>query len=879
MRPLNTYFAPSVCVVASLSCAAPLVSSLAFAQAVAQPAVQSVPPIAQWNFDEGQGTAAADANGKNAGTLTGAAGWGTGIVGAHSLKLPGRSDSSVDVARPVVDTTRSYTVTACVKLNRTSGYQTFVSIDGERISGFFFQFRDDTNEFALTVPSSDSTSGPSAIANSQVAPDPNVWYHLAGVYDASAQTVSLYVNGVLQETVPCKSAWRATGHTAIGRGKFNGNEVDFVDGEIDAVRVYDSPLSAPSVLSLARADLPAALLNRAQEPLTPASLTIQADKTGPRVDPMLYGLMTEEINYSYDGGLYGELIRNRQFKNNTEKPTSWSLVEETGAGGSMVLDKTDPVKEAQGVSLKLTIDRASGNGGRVGVANEGYWGIPVKPNTTYKASLWAKAAPPFSGPLTVAIESADGKTVYATGKTGALGGAWKQYAVSLKTSAGIAPTKDARFVIYADRPGTVNLSLVSLFPPTYKNRANGNRPDLMEKMAQMKQKFLRLPGGNYLEGDTIETRFPWKQTLGPVVDRPGHQGTWGYRSTDGMGLMEFLLWCEELNVEPILAVYAGYSLRGAHVDPGPKLEPFVQEALDEIEYLTGDAKTTKWGAVRAQNGHPKPFALRYVEIGNEDWFDKSGSYDGRFAQFYDAIKAKYPNLQLIATDKVKLRKPDLLDEHYYKPARAFMRDVHHYDNYDRSGPKIFVGEWASQEGRPTPNLNSALGDAAWLTGIERNADIVLMECYAPLLVNVNPGGSQWGTNLIGYDALTSYGSPSYYVQAMFAGNVGDTVVPTTLAGRQLYASVTRDTKKNVLFVKVVNGANAAQTVKMAIDGAKGVATTAQVTTLSGAKPTDTNTLAAPTNIVPVTKSVGGVGKTFDYTFPPYSVTVLRLQHK
>ena len=242
----------------------------------------------------------------------------------------------------------------------------------------------------------------------------------------------------------------------------------------------------------------------------------------------------------------------------------------------------------------------------------------------------------------------------------------------------------------------------------------------------------------------------------------------------------------------MLAVYAGYSLDSyhnpnrQHVAPGTALQPFVQDALDEIEFLTG-ATTTKWGAARARLGHPLPFALHYVEIGNEDGFDASGSYDARFAQFYDAIKAKYPHLQIIATaggkdsvgarEKVTLRKPDLIDEHYYASPRQMEADAHRYDRYDRSGPKIFVGEWASQDGRPTPNLNSMMGDAAWLTGIERNADIVPLECYAPLFVNINPGASQWGTNLIGYDALNSYGSPSYYLQAVFAHNVGDVVVP------------------------------------------------------------------------------------------------------
>ena len=286
----------------------------------------------------------------------------------------------------------------------------------------------------------------------------------------------------------------------------------------------------------------------------------------------------------------------------------------------------------------------------------------------------------------------------------------------------------------------------------------------MQKMAGLRPSFLRLPGGNYLEGNTIDQRFEWKNTIGPLSGRAGHLSPWGYRSSDGMGLLEFLEWCEDLHMQPLLAVYAGYSLQGAHVAPGAALQPYVQDALDEIQYVTGDQSTT-WGAVRAANGHPAPFPLSYVEIGNEDFFDSSGSYSGsagRYAQFYDAIKASYPNLQLIATSSVSGHIMDVLDDHYYKSPSAFEADVHHYDNYSRTGTKIFVGEWASQEGSPTPDMNSALGDAAWLTGLEHNSDLVVLESYAPMLVNVNNGASQWGTNLIGYDALSSYGSPSYY---------------------------------------------------------------------------------------------------------------------
>lgn len=521
-------------------------------------------------------------------------------------------------------------------------------------------------------------------------------------------------------------------------------------------------------------------------------LTVRLDRPGVKVSPLFYGLMTEEINHSYDGGLYAELIQNRALKDDARGPAHWSLL--PGAGeATLALDTSQPVPgTALTNSLRLDVTRAG-----AGVANDGYWGIPARPNTRYQASFWAKASQGFSGPLTVSIESNDGARTFATASVAGVSGQWKKYSFPLATglfaspplnaprvnenriglpSRGVAGSTSNRLVIRARGVGTVWMTQVSLFPPTFNNRPNGLRPDLMRLMAGLKPSYLRFPGGNYLEGNTIAERFDWKKTLGPIEARPGHQGPWGYRSSDGMGLMEFLGWCEDLKMEPLLAVFAGYALGGEHIAAGPALEPFIQDALDEIEYVTGPATST-WGAQRARDGHPAPFRLRYVEIGNEDWFDRSGSYDGRFAAFHNAIKKRYPALQTIATAPVKSVVPDLIDDHYYRSAAAMAGDSGHYDAADRSGPKIFVGEWASTEGSPTPTLQAALGDAAWLTGLERNSDHVIMQCYAPLLVNVNEGARQWGTNLIGYDALNSYGSPSYWAQVMFGQNTGDTVLP------------------------------------------------------------------------------------------------------
>jgi alpha-N-arabinofuranosidase len=676
----------------------------------------------------------------------------------------------------------------------------------------------------------------------------------------------------------------------------------------------------------------------------PGTLTVQVDKPGHAISPMLYGLMTEEINFSYDGGLYAELIQNRTFQDIPQPPPRrgrgaqaggpqwtppeltggahsvpkvpayWSVVTGGGGQGTIAADTQEHVNETGlPVSLRLEVSEA---GQRVGVANAGYWGIPVRPNTTYKASFYAKAGNGFSGPLTVDIESNDGSKIAASATVPAVTGEWKKYEVTLKTGE-VPVSKENRFVISGASKGTVWFSLVSLFPPTYKDRPNGRRQDLMQLLADMGPSFLRFPGGNYLEGNVPAERFDWKKTIGPLEERPGHMGTWNYRSSDGFGLDEFLGWCEDLHMEPVLAVYAGYSLRGEHIT-GDALKPYIQEALEEIEYVTGDA-STKWGAVRAKNGHPAPFTLHYVEIGNEDWFDgrttPPNTYNERYKAFADAIKEKYPNLQCIATTPVKGATPDVVDDHYYKNSRQMWAMSQLYDKKDRSGPKIFVGEWATREGDPTTNMNAALGDAAFLTGLERDSDLVVMSCYAPLLVNVSDPNDpvrpsmQWKSDLIGYDALGSYGSPSYYVQKMFIHNRGDVVLPAAveLAGSEggvlpyvapsttqpgargggnpgaqsaggVFAEASLDKATNEVILKVVNAQAEAQAMKIDLQGVKGVENTGIVETLSG-PPEGVNTIAEPEKYSPKREGLPVSGATFTREFPAHSVSVLRVKVK
>ncbi len=361
------------------------------------------------------------------------------------------------------------------------------------------------------------------------------------------------------------------------------------------------------------------------QPQALATLTIQADKPVAKVSPTLYGLMTEEINYSYDGGLYGELVQDRTFQSSRSDTENWVPVPQGTARGIVVRDMSTGPSAALPASLKMTVTQADA-ANTYGLRNRGWWGVPLRANSIYTGSVYAKGDA-AAGVKVSLVANATGK-VLASYALPTLTGDWKQYSFTMKTGSDVAPAADNHIVVSVEHPGTVWLQLLSVFPPTYKNRVNGNRIDLSEMMAAMHPQFLRFPGGNYLEGDHINERFDWKKTIGPLVDRAGHRSPWRYQSSDGMGLLEFLGWCEDLKMQPVLAVYAGYSLQQEHVNPGADLVPYVQDALDEIEYVTGDV-STKWGAERAKDGHPAAIPLTYIEIGNEDWFDRSKKSCGR----------------------------------------------------------------------------------------------------------------------------------------------------------------------------------------------------------------------------------------------------------
>ncbi len=640
-------------------------------------------------------------------------------------------------------------------------------------------------------------------------------------------------------------------------------------------------------------------------------LMLHTDQAKAEVSPRLYGLMTEEINFSYDGGLYSQLVRNPSFRDgykylrqnelnqrfgDVELRTNkyWWLRDSTAAVAD--IDRTVPVNAANPWTLKFEVKDA----GRAALVNDGYWGFPIRGNTTYTGGLFVKTDKPGTG-LTIALMSSDGSRTFAKTTVTGIANELRKVSYTLQTGSDAPDTKDAKLVITASGKANFWLGRVTLFPPLYKGLPL--RADLMEMMRAMRPKFLRLPGGNYLEGNEFRNRFDWKKTIGDPDKREGHYSPWGYPSTDGMGLLEFLQWAEALEAEPVLGLFAGYCLNRDYVE-GPFLEPFIQDALDEIEYVMGSTDT-KWGARRAADGHPEPFPLRFVEIGNEDGFDHNGSYTMRYKQFYDAIRKAYPQLEIICTTGESyfrkypregvVPKVDIVDEHGYRSAKDMFRQYHRYDRYDRKGVKVFAGEWATREGVPTTNMNAALGDAVWMAGVEKNSDVVIMSCYAPLFVNVNPLAMQWRSNLIGYDALSAYGSPSYYAQVMFGGNVGDRIVPVTEAdvptmsyylnetdsvnGKKtttpsVFHSATLDSKSGKVYLKLINPTAEARQVAVEIPGRK--LSKVEKTELKAANPQQTNTVTAPRNIVPQTSKVR-LGKGGTVTLPPYSIAVYTLK--
>ena len=514
-----------------------------------------------------------------------------------------------------------------------------------------------------------------------------------------------------------------------------------------------------------------------------AQVTIHVDASNPgvKVSPNLYGIFFEDINHAADGGLYAELISNRSFEDDDKNIPTWKTSAQEGAKIQTKLINKGLLNKAQGKALQLTI--AAKPAATASLINEGFWGINAIQGRTYKLSFWAKGS--YKGGLKARLTNAKGDKVYAeTALNAKVGKKWTKYTAELTANANDAK---AQFELVANGKGTIVLDVVSLFPPTFKNRENGLRPDLAQLLYNIHPKFVRFPGGCYVEGqESPENAFHWEKTIGPIEERPGHKNVnWRYRTSDGMGFDEYLQLAEDLNAKPLYVVNVGLWHGG--MTPVDSIQPWIDECMNALEYANGPV-TSKYGALRAKNGHPEPYNIEYLEIGNEnnqpDPAAQSDHYYERFKKFKDAVLAKYPKMHLIGNvvawgdDNPKWHSDEsveLLDEHYYRNPAWFAENFNKYDNYDRKGSEIYVGEYAVTQGFGNMgSLDAALGEAVYMMGIENNSDIVTMASYAPIFANLN--NRMWAPDMIQYTSDKVFGTPSYYVQNVMANNIGTRVL-------------------------------------------------------------------------------------------------------
>lgn len=532
-------------------------------------------------------------------------------------------------------------------------------------------------------------------------------------------------------------------------------------------------------------------------------INIDANHRGPMVSPTHYGIFYEDINHAADGGLYAELIRNRSFEDDAmpqahernhqsankerqadapQQPhiSNWFSV----GDAQMALVQEGLLNDVQHNALSVTIAKAGD-----GVRNEGFWGMNAVKDRKYQLSFWAKSDKKYKGTITARMQSVKGQPLGEVKMKVSFSKEWKKYTATL-----IATGNDpkAEFTLTADKAGEFQLDVVSLFPPTFKNRENGMRTDLAQMLADMSPRFMRFPGGCFVEGQqSPDNAFRWKRTIGPIEQREGHLNVnWGYRTSDGIGFHEFLQLSEDLGAKPLFVVNVGIWHGGC--TPYDQIGEWIEECLDALEYANGDV-TTKYGKMRAENGHPEPFNLEYIEIGNENYnfnmqnnSDQSDHYPERYIQFYNAIKAKYPNVHCIgnveswSTDYPSWRNDypvEIVDEHYYRNPKWFADRFNKYDTYDRSKYKIYVGEYAvTSNFGEIGNLNAALGEAVYMMGMENNSDVVVMNSYAPIFVNEND--ARWRPDMIRFNSSEVMGTPSYYVQQLFPNNIGTQVVKT-----------------------------------------------------------------------------------------------------
>lgn len=634
-------------------------------------------------------------------------------------------------------------------------------------------------------------------------------------------------------------------------------------------------------------------------------MVVQTNKIGAKIQPTMYGLFFEDINYAADGGLYAELIKNRSFEF-PQKLMGW-----TTFGNLQVKDDGPFERNPHYVRLKN-----SGHAHKhTGLQNEGFFGIGVKQGEEYRFSVWARTIDDKEAKIRVELvdmASNGERQAFAAKNMTIDSKAWKKYQIILKPNKTL--DKSVLRIFLTSEQG-VDLEHISLFPvDTWKGHENGLRKDLAQALNDINPGVFRFPGGCIVEGTDLDTRYDWKKSVGPVENRPTNENRWHYTFTHrffpdyyqsyGLGFYEYFLLSEEIGAEPLPVLSVGLACQFqnndicAHVPVG-ELDNYIQDALDLIEFANGPI-TSKWGKFRADMGHPAPFNMKFIGIGNEQW---GPEYLERLEPFIKAIRQKYPDLKIIGGagpgsegeqfeylwPEMKRLKVDLVDEHFYRPESWFLKQGARYDNYDRKGPKVFAGEYACHgQEKKWNHFNAALLEAGFMTGMERNADIVHMATYAPLFAHVE--GWQWRPDMIWFDNLRSVRTASYYVQQLFSHNKGTNVLPLTMNRKAvtgasdqngLFASAVYDENEKNIIVKIVNTSDKTQSLKLTFNGLKRNErlTSGKLITLSSSDIEAENTLDNPALIIPVENDLSINGNVLDtniraYTFKIYKIKKL-----
>ncbi len=630
-------------------------------------------------------------------------------------------------------------------------------------------------------------------------------------------------------------------------------------------------------------------------------ITVRIDRPGATIPPTLFGLFFEDINFGADGGLYPERVKNRSFEF-PDPLMGWKQIVRGSSKGAVYILDQGSVKELNNshyVRLKTEPDNQG-----FGLSNEGFRGIGVAQGKEYAFSLNARLADTKPVALRIELEDAEGHPLGVTAIDG-FTSQWKKYRSVLRPS---ATSLKARLNVLVEGRGSLDVDLISLYPKdTWKNRENGLRADLVQLLRDMKPGFLRFPGGCIVEGSILERRYQWKTTIGDPDDRRLIVNRWNYEfrhrpapdyyQSYGLGFYEYFQLSEDIGAEPLPILNCGMACQfnTGELAPLEDLDHYIQDALDLIDFANAPVSSA-WGRRRAELGHPAPFNLKMIGVGNEQW---GPQYIERYEIFAKALKEKHPEIKLITSagpspdgerfdylwSKLRELKADIVDEHYYQSPDWFPQNVNRYDNYPRTGPKVFAGEYAAQSvGIASPdnrnNWQCALGEAAFMTGLERNADVVAMASYAPLFAHTEAW--QWTPNLIWFDNLRSYGTPNYYVQKLFSANKGTTIVPVMLDGspkngqRNLFASASMNSATSELILKMVNNSAEQRAVQIELEGARNLQKTGKVSVLASPDLKGENSLEAPTRISPSEQSLSVPSTQFSYSLAPNSLTVLRI---